>query len=160
MTKAILFVLTAFFTTSASIAQSGTQINLKITTGSDDLRRNANVFFQLNFTDGTSSGEFVVHRDGGTLGTGFPHDSRKEINIALPSAVNLSNIRSITIRHDGSPRDMFDSYDNWDLQGLQVSLLSRSGISVTSFNIFNSTDRRFVTRFTGDNRLLHLDRQR
>jgi hypothetical protein len=158
MKKTIAFLLGVFFMTHL-FAQSGSQINLKITTGSDDLRRNAKVFFQLNFTDGTSSSEFVVHRDGGTLGTGFPHDSRKEINIALPSPVNLSNIRSITIRHDGSPRDIFDTYDNWDLQALQVSLLSRSGISVTSFNIFNSTDRRFVTRFTGDNRILTLNRQ-
>jgi hypothetical protein len=159
MKQTIALLLGVFFMTHLS-AQSGITINLKITTGSDDLRRNAKVFFQLNFTDGTSSSEFVVHRDGGTLSTGFPHDSRKEINIALPSAVNLRSIRSITIRHDGSPRDLFDTYDNWDLQGLQVSLLSRSGISVTAFNIFNSSDRRFVTRFTGENRTLNLNRQR
>ncbi len=158
MKKAILFFLSVVFMTHLS-AQSGSTINLKITTGSDDLRRNASVFFQLNFTNGTSSSEFVVHRSGGTLSTGFPHDSRKDINIALPSAVTLSSIRSITMRHDGSPRDIFDTYDNWDLQALQVSLRSRSGISVTNFNIFNSTDRRFVTRFTGENRILTLNRQ-
>jgi hypothetical protein len=159
MKQTIAFFFSLLFM-SHLVAQSGSTINLKITTGSDDLRRNAKVFFQLNFTNGTSSSEFVVHRDGGTLGTGFSHDSRKEINIALPSAVNLSSIRSITIRHDGSPRDLFDTYDNWDLSALQVSLVSRSGISVTSFNIFNSADRRFVTRFTEDNRILTLNRQR
>jgi hypothetical protein len=159
MVKTIAFLFGVLFITSLS-AQSGSTINLKITTGSDDLRRNAKVFFQLNFTDGTSSNEFVVHRDGGPLGTGFSHDTRKDINIALPNPVNLSNIRSITMRHDGSPRDVFDSYDNWDLSALQVSLVSRTGISVTNHNVFNSRDRRFVTRFTGDNRILNLDRQR
>ncbi|AKG21179.1 hypothetical protein [Calothrix sp. 336/3] len=136
---------------SSTSALADTNIVVRMTTGSDDLRGGNNAFISLNLVDGTSTPEF-------SLGGGFGQNSVVRKTATFSRTVSLAQIRSITIRHDGSPRsgEPFDNYDNWDLQRISISLGGR--------NIYNSVnDRRrsrFVQRFTGETRQIVLNRQR
>ena len=129
---------------------------VELTTGSSDLRGGNNAFITFNLTDGTSTTEIV-------LGGGFGQNSVVRKNITLPRAISLDQIRSVTVRHDGTPRPEhpFDTYDNWDLQRLSVSLADRSFNPIA--NIYNSVSDpsrgRFVQRFTGVDRQIVLPRQ-
>lgn len=135
---------------SSTSALAETNILVRITTGSDDLRGGNNAFITLNLVNGTSTSE-------ASLGGGFGQNSLVRKRVTFRETVSLDQIRSITIRHDGSPRPNhpFDTYDNWDLQRISVSLNGR--------NIYNSVnDRsrsRFVHRFTGESRQITLPRQ-
>ena len=60
----------------------------------------------------------------------------------------VSEIQSITIRHDGSPRagNPFDGYDNWDLQGIRVALVFAGNVER---NVINPIPATPLVRFTG-----------
>ncbi len=134
------------------MAQQGFEISVRMTTGSDDLRGGNNAYLLLNFTDGTPSEEVC-------LGGGFGQNSEVTKIVKISGSGNVSDIKSVTLRHDGSPRagQPFDTYDNWDLQAI---MLMTEG---DYLNIYNSrNDRRrneFVRRFTGDLRSITLYRQ-
>jgi hypothetical protein len=147
------------WTKAVSVRPETTTRNVivQLTTGSDDLRGDGNnAFITLNLVDGTSTTEMI-------LGGGFGQNSVVSKNITFPEAVSLNQIRSVTIRHDGSPRSghPLDGYDNWDLQRLSVSLANSSFSPVA--NIYNSASdsrrSRFVQRFTGGTRQIVLPRQ-
>ena len=131
--------------------------SVELTTGSDDLRGGNGAAITLNLVNGTSTDEM-------SLGGGFGPNSVIRRNITLPTAISPDQIKSVTIRHDGSPRSghPFDTYDNWDLQRLSVSL-TNSSFSPTSYIYNSSVDAprsSFVQRFTGETRRLVLPRQR
>jgi hypothetical protein len=144
-------------TPTASVP-SGQTLQVTTQTANDDLRGYNRAFLTLNFTDGTSSREYPLHQ-----GQAATQLSTKDIN--LDNVVTLNSIRSVTIRHDGTPNnnpfnggDIGHTYDNWDLMSLQISLGSK--------NIYNSAnDRRArnaegnLFRFTGSNRTLRVFRQ-
>ncbi|MEA5571102.1 hypothetical protein [Calothrix sp. UHCC 0171] len=135
---------------SSTSALAETNIVVQMTTGSDDLRGGNNAFISLNLVDGTSTPEV-------SLGGGFGQNSRVRKRVTFRRTVSLAQIRSITIRHDGSPRrgHPADGYDNWDLQKVSASLAGR--------NIYNSVNdgprSQFVQRFTGQTRQIVLPRQ-
>ena len=133
---------------------SSRYLTVELTTGSDDLRGGNNAFITLNRTDGTSTREI-------SLGGGFGQNSVVRRQITLPNAISSDQIMSVTIRHDGSPRNPFDTYDNWDLQRLSISLANSSFSPVA--NIYNSVSdparREFVIRFSGASRQIVLPRQ-
>ena len=112
-----------------------------LTTGSDDLRGGNHAYMTVNYTEGTTSKEF-------DLGGGFGQNSLKTISINLGKEVaDVSEIKSITIRHDGSPRSgqPFDSYDNWDLQSIRAALIYTSGVERNVINLNGNP----LIRFTG-----------
>lgn len=151
----LLFFLFLFAPVSA--ANAATNILVRLTTGSDDLRGGNNAFIRLNLTDRTST------RTEARLGGGFGQNSVVSKCVTFSETIPLNQIRSLTLRHDGSPRagHSFDTYENWDLQALTVSLADSRCNPVS--NIYNSaTDprrNRFVQRFTGDTRQIVLNRQ-
>jgi hypothetical protein len=151
----LLFFL--FLLAPVSAASAATNLLVRLTTGSDDLRGGNNAFIRLNLTDGTST---ATER---RLGGGFGQNSVVSKCVTFSETLSLNQIRSVTIRHDGSPRpgQPFDNYDNWDLQALTVSLADSRCNPVS--NIYNSANdprrRRFVQRFTGDTRQIVLRRQ-
>lgn len=117
-------------------------LKVYLTTGSDDLRGGNAAYLTVHYTDGSSSFEFA-------LGGGYKQNSTKTIPINLRRSVaNVSAIKSITVRHDGSPRagQPFDSYDNWDLQSIRVALVLPNG---EERNVINLTSNP-VVRFTGE----------
>lgn len=132
-------------------------IRFTIVTGSDDLRGDGNhAYFTINLTDGTSWDEKLI-------GGGFGQNSTIVKEIRLDGDVALSEIRSITIRHNGSPRSNhpFDTYDNWDLQTIRIALIDNEGIERNIYNSVNDRRRsRFVLRFTGDTRNCTFFKQR
>ena len=129
----------------------GELIRLYLTTGSDDLRGGNYAFITFNLKDGTSTNEQVI-------GSGFEHDSAIEKDLPI-AYMDLSTIKSITIRHDGSPRpgNIFDTYDNWDLLSLKVLGITENGEEINIYNsAFDRRRNRFVHRFTGASRQLTL----
>jgi hypothetical protein len=128
-----------------------------LNTGSDDLRGGNAAYISFNLEDGTSSPEYL-------LSTGLGQNSVHEVEVKITNfaRISLTDIRSITIRHDGAPRDAFQGYDNWDLLSLKIIFVDEA--NGTYPNVYNSiNDRRrmdFVKRFTGDDRLLTVTRQR
>lgn len=135
-----------------------TRIRVVLTTGSDDLRSGNNAFIRLNLASGSSTPSEV------SLGGGFGQNSVVTKCVPFNGKISLSQIGSVTIRHDGSPRRgrPFDTYDNWDLQAISVSLADSRCKPVG--NIYNSANdparNRFVQRFTGNTRQIVLPRQR
>lgn len=157
-----MLIATFFLMLLSGTAQAvSTPIRLDVVTGSDDLRDGNKAFVSLNLTDGTSTREQV-------FATNLGQNSRfsRVVTFETPAGIPLSRIRSVTIRHDGSPRSghPFDSYDNWDLQRLSVTLLDRSGNTIGNiYNSINDTNperRIFLFRFTGDQRQLTVLKQR
>ncbi len=117
-------------------------LKVYLATGSDDLRGGNAAFLTVHYKDGSSSFEFA-------LGGGYKQNSTKTIPINLRRSVaNVSAIKSITVRHDGSPRagQPFDSYDNWDLQSIRVALVLPNGEERNVINLASNP----VVRFTGE----------
>ena len=115
-------------------------VKVYLTTGSDDLRGGNNAFMTVNYTDGSSSPEY-------RLSGGFGQNSMITKAVTINKTVaSVSEIKSITIRHDGSPRagNPFDFYDNWDLQVLRVALV----MPTAEQNIVNERGNPLI-RFTG-----------
>lgn len=135
---------------------AGARIEAWFTTGSDDLRLrwdSRNAFISLTLQDGSSLAEFAV-------GGGMGQNQRLNRAVSLPRSIRAGDVRSITIRHDGSPVNFGESYDNWDLQALQVYLVFPDGRQTPLYNSANDPARRqFVHRFTGDSRQIVLMRQ-
>jgi hypothetical protein len=115
-------------------------VKVYLTTGSDDLRGGNNAYMTVNYTDGTSSPEY-------RLNGGFGQNSMITKAVTINKTVaSVSEIKSITIRHDGSPRagNPFDMYDNWDLQVLRVALV----MPTAEQNIVNERGNPLI-RYTG-----------
>ncbi len=135
-----------------ALMAQGFEINVRMVTGSDDLRGGNNVYLILNFNEGAPSNEVC-------LGGGFGQNSEVTKIVKVSGSGNVNDIKSFTLRHDGSPRPdhPFDTYDNWDLQAIILTM------EVEDKTIYSSYDDRrrneFVRRFTGDLRSITLLRQ-
>jgi hypothetical protein len=142
----------------------GSSLQVTAISGSDDLRNYNTAFLKVNFNDGTSTQEFLILR-----GLGQNQSTTKTID--LGREIDLVNVRSITIRNDGTPNnDIFrggdagHTYDNWDLNGLSVSLITGSGIPPNIYNNANPSAAdaggdRVPVRFTGEKRTAEFMRQ-
>ena len=156
MKKTITLTLLATLCSFCLQAQTGTQVSIKLTTGVNDLLPKSSVFFKVNYMDGTSSEEYNIYVYGG-LPNGFLPRSSHDFTVELPRPVELSNIRSFTIRHVSALGNGTEPYDNWDLSGVKISLVNRIGIRTWSFLMYNSA-KSFLTRFNASNRSLTVDR--
>lgn len=141
-------VATLLFAIPALVGAQTTFI-LNATTGDDDLRGGNTASLGFVLTDGTEVPAQIFSRGiGGRRRTGA-------VTVTFPLSIDIPRIRSIKIRHDGSPRpgNPFDTYDNWDLRGLS---LTHDGITVYD----SQRDLRFFSgsfiRFTGDLRQVDL----
>jgi hypothetical protein len=115
-------------------------IKVFLTTGADDLRGGNNAFIRVTYSSGATSTQYG-------LGGGFASNSNKTITVTLDRDLrSVGDISSVTITHDGTPRNPFDTYDNWNLQSLRVVLVMPNG---TEPNIVNLNGNP-LTRFTGD----------
>ncbi|MBL7816511.1 MAG: hypothetical protein JNL70_15940 [Saprospiraceae bacterium] len=129
-----------FIPTGSTPPPTTSSVKVYLTTGSDDLRGGNNAFMTVNYTDGTSSPEY-------SLGGGFGQNSMITKAVTINKVVaSVADIKSITIRHDGSPRagNPFDMYDNWDLQVLRVALV----MPTVEQNIVNERGNPLI-RYTG-----------
>ncbi|NJL23416.1 MAG: hypothetical protein HC895_25550 [Leptolyngbyaceae cyanobacterium SM1_3_5] len=131
---------------SPTLASAATNLQTEITTGRDDLRGGNTASISLVLVNGTVLPEQILSRG---LGSG----SRITSPVSFPRTVSATQIRSIRIRHDGNPRpgNPFDTYDNWDLQALRISLTD-AGFRPIAPLYDSARDSRYggsIARFTG-----------
>jgi len=141
------FILAVGLGCYSTLACAQTNVQVPIGTGGDDLRGGNTAFMTMVLVDGEVLPEQILSTllNGNTNSTSL---------LTFPRTVDATQIRSIRIRHDGSPRSghPFDTYDNWDLRTLRVNLaVSPFGPIVPLYN--SARDSRvsgLVARFTGD----------
>ncbi len=156
----ICFILANFVAYHVQ-AQDFDQIFITLTTGSDDLRGGNSAFISLNFSDGTSTDEVSLTGNPELKGS-FGQNGVVTGTVTFQDVEDVSTITSITIRHDGSPKSITDTYDNWDLKAIRIAANTATGgpRGVNFYNSRNDRDRRAsVARFTGDTRSIVLTRQ-
>ena len=122
-----------------------------LTTGTGELRGGNNAYMKINYSDGVSSSPEY------NLEGGFVQNSMNTVFIRTHRAVaSVSEISSIVIRHDGSPRQghPFDTYGNWTLQAIRVVLVMPDG---TEQDIINLTGNPLV-QYSGQTRVRTFNR--
>ena len=139
------------------MAQTGTRVTIKLTTGAKDLLPKSSVYFKLNYMNGTSSEEYQIYLYGGFT-NGFAPNTTFDANVEFTHSINLSDIKGFTIRHVSAIGNGAEPYDNWDLKGLEVNLADRIGMRTWIYRIYKS-DKNFLTRFNQLNRVLTLNKQ-
>jgi hypothetical protein len=94
------------------------------------------------------------------LSSGEPGNSTSVRRATFATTVGATSIRSIRILHDGNPRSghPFDTYDNWDLRTLGVSLANASFLPTTGLydSVRDSSVGALVNRFTGSSRQIEI----
>ncbi|TAF29719.1 MAG: hypothetical protein EAZ70_01125 [Runella slithyformis] len=93
------------------------QLTVTIRTGGDDLRGGQAAFVQLLYRNNTISQEFDLNQGGG-----WGNNSIQTKSFQIQPVPNVADIAAVRIRYDGSPRKVPDTYDNWNLENLTVSL--------------------------------------
>ncbi|MFM7450555.1 MAG: hypothetical protein ACKO24_18385 [Leptolyngbyaceae cyanobacterium] len=158
------FVISALALLGISVLPSAafavTRLSVQVSTGVDDLRGGNTAFVNLILIDGRVLTEQVL------TGSGLAGRSTRTISVIFPETVTATQIRSIRIRHDGSPRSgqPFDTYDNWDLRTLRVNI-GEGSIAPFLLLYDSSRDSRprvvsdglnLLNRFTGESRQIEL----
>ena len=127
-----------------SFVPVSTVMKIYMTTGGDDMRGGNTVFVKVHYTDNTTSQEYVLST--GQAG-GESMIGTKNLDKVI---TNLNQIKSVEIRHDGSPRSghPFDTYDNWNLDKFRVTFMI-NGVEQEYCRHSGSP----LIRFTGDYRV-------
>lgn len=116
------------------------QLQVIITTGGDDLRGGAVAYGEIKLQNGTTLSK--VNLNGGR---GWGNNSINTVSIPLPSATKIGDLASLRISHDGAPRNIFETYDNWNVDRVRVVTPETCSDGV---QLINKTGRPLV-RFTG-----------
>jgi hypothetical protein len=92
-------------------------LKLTVQTGGDDLRGGAQAYAQIRFTDNTTTVEVSLNG-----GRGWGNDTTNSVDLSLPSGKTLNQLQSLTIRHDGNTTNIFESYDNWNVNLIKLQV--------------------------------------
>jgi Thiol-activated cytolysin len=141
----------------------GSVLNVIAQSGSDDLRGYNKAYISVNFNDGTST-------DRREILTGLGQNQSRTVEINLGREIDLVNVKSLTINHDGTPNnnpfnggDATHTYDNWDLIVLRVSLKAGANGEVNIYNnaagITGQSGDKVPFRFSGEKRTAEFFRQ-
>jgi len=101
--------------TSSTVVSS---IKLRVQTGGDDVRGGSQAYGSFQLNDGTS---VPVPHASLYGGAGVPGNSVTTAVIGFP-ARPLGSFTGFALEWDGAPRNIFDSYDNWDANEIQFLL--------------------------------------
>jgi hypothetical protein len=112
---------------TASAQNFGT-IVLSIKTGNDGLREGNDAWISFVKTDGTMTSEKNFADIGRRQGA-FNSNIGYVLRVPLGATIDLKDVASIVIRHDGSPRALnpFDTYDTWDVESIEISVKFDNG---------------------------------
>lgn len=88
-------------------------VNVRITTGSDDLRGGSQAYGSFQVTGGATLPKVSLNS-----GAGFAGNSVHTSTISLSGTRSLGSLTGFTLEWDGAPRNIFDSYDNWNADQL------------------------------------------
>lgn len=122
MKKLTLALLLPLLSTGAMIAPAKAAdpsaivpyLEIKLKTGGDDSRSGSVNYGQIRLRDGRTLAEQNLNR-----GTVLGNNSTRIFRI--PAGVQLGDLQSFTLKHDGAPRNVFDSYDNWNLDAITIT---------------------------------------
>ena len=110
-------ILSLFVGLSLATNALWAQLTVTIRTGGDDLRGGQAAYIQLIYKNNTVSQEFDLNGGGG-----WGNNSTHTKSFQMQSVPNITDIASVRIRYDGSSRKFPDTYDNWNVDLLSVSL--------------------------------------
>jgi hypothetical protein len=89
-------------------------IKVRITTGGDDIRGGSQAFGSFQLASGAT-----LPRTSLNNGANFPGNSVRTATMSFSPARTLGSLAAFTLEWDGAPRNIFDSYDNWDANQLR-----------------------------------------
>ncbi len=100
-------------------------LEVQVQTGGDDLRSGAVAYGQIQLKDGRTLPQFNLNR-----GQQWKNNSNRTIKV--PAGVRLGDLQSFTLSHDGAPRNVFESYDNWNVDRFTITTpqLCMPGVSL------------------------------
>jgi hypothetical protein len=84
-------------------------ISVRMTTGGDDLRGGSQALGSFQITGGATLP--AVSLNGGA---GFAGGSVHTASVSLSGSRTLGSLSGFTLQWDGAPRNIFDTYDNWN----------------------------------------------
>ncbi|WP_437512945.1 hypothetical protein [Sorangium sp. So ce1099] len=89
-------------------------IKVRIRTGGDDLRGGSQAYGSFQLANGSSLPKTSLNG-----GAGFPNNSVNVATMNFSSSRTLGSLAGFTLEWDGAPRNIFDSYDNWNADELR-----------------------------------------
>ncbi|WP_437837092.1 hypothetical protein [Sorangium sp. So ce1153] len=92
--------------TSSTVVSS---LKVRIRTGGDDLRGGSQAYGSFQLASGASLPKTSLNG-----GAGFPNNSVKVATMNFSPSRTLGSLAGFTLEWDGAPRNVFDSYDNWN----------------------------------------------
>jgi hypothetical protein len=137
-TGSLTFQEIALAAPATAVDATPSNIQLAIGTGGDDLRGGQVAYGTLKLRNGRTLPK--VNLNGGSK---WANNSNNTVSLPLPAGTRLGDLASLTLEHDGAPRNVFDSYDNWNVDTVGVTtpqtcaesrvLLNRSGRPLVRF---------------------------
>ncbi|MBW4670883.1 MAG: hypothetical protein KME60_26535 [Cyanomargarita calcarea GSE-NOS-MK-12-04C] len=116
------------------------RLQVTITTGGDDLRGGSVAYGEIKLQNGTTLSKVNLNQ-----GRGWGNNSTNTVSIPLQSGTKIGDLASLRIEHDGAPRDVFQGYDNWNVDR---AIVATPEACSTEVQLINKTGRPLV-RFTG-----------
>jgi len=116
---------------SSTLAGTGvSSLGITITTGGDDLRGGAVAYGMVELRGGRTLPRVNLNGGGGWGG-----NSVHTVWVPLPLGTRLSDLVSFTLEHDGAPRNIWETYDNWNVDAVQIRAMTTSpavGVCIAS----------------------------
>jgi hypothetical protein len=126
------------------------ELKMDILTGGDDLRGGSVAYAEIRLPNGT-----VLPKVNLNDGAAWGGNSNNSPTLPLPAGTRLGSLEgaTVTISHDGAPRNVFDGYDNWNVDRVNVTTPT---ICSNSTTIARGLGRPWV-RFDGGRTFKKLD---
>ncbi|NDJ17142.1 hypothetical protein [Myxacorys almedinensis] len=144
------FYTTPFSTPPSVAGTSASALQVRINTGGDDLRGGAVAYGTIRLRNGTTLPKVNLN-----AGRGWGNNSSRTVTLPLPSETRLSDLATFTLEHDGAPRNVFESYDNWNVDGIRVTTPRVCSPATAGVTLANVSGRPFV-RLTGEQTLKNI----
>src|SRR5262245_6156475 len=92
-------------------------LKVRIQTGGDDIRGGSQAYGSFQLVGGAT-----LPRTSLNKGANFPNNSIRFATTAFSPARRLDSFAGFTLEWDGAPRNIFDSYDNWNADQLRFMI--------------------------------------
>lgn len=123
--------------------QRPSSLKVMIRTGGDDLRGGAVAYGTINLRNGRTLPKKNLNN-----GNGWRNNSTKTVYLPL-RGTRLGDLASLTLEHDGAPRNIGEGYDNWNVD--RVRVVTPQTCSTKTLLRKTGRPRRPLVRFTGGN---------
>lgn len=107
---------------AAVINATVSSLQVTLVTGGDDLRGGAVAYGTIALRDGRS-----LPRVNLNAGRKWPEGSVHSASLTLPAGTRLRDLGTFTLTHDGAARNVGETYDNWNVDALQIRAITSNG---------------------------------